>query len=94
MAVMRDRLKILGALLALPLLGLVSPKESAGGVSKKATKKKAAKKKATKKKAAKKKVSKKSSTKVSEPGTLALMGVGLVAAGVAHKMGRRSKKKS
>jgi hypothetical protein len=31
---------------------------------------------------------------VSEPRTLALMGTGLVAAGVAHKLGRRSKKKS
>jgi hypothetical protein len=90
---MRDRLRILGVLLAIPLLGLSSPKASAGAVSKKTAKKKTTKKKA-KKKVAKKKVAKKTPTRVSEPRTLALMGTGLVAAGVAHKLGRRSKKKS
>ena len=87
-AEMRDRLRILGALLLAPLLGLGSEQASAGVVTKKKTTKKKAKKKVAKKKTAKKR-----HTKVSEPGTLALMGVGLVAAGTAHKMGRRKKKK-
>jgi len=82
----RDRLKLLGALLAIPLLGLGFSQASAG-VTKKKAKKKTAKKKV------KKKAAKKRPTQVSEPGTLALMGVGLVVAGTAHKMGRRKKKK-
>jgi len=120
---MRDRIKILGALLAIPFLGLGSSQAVAGVVrkkatkkkvkkkakkkatKKKATKKKATKKKATKKKATKKKAKKKATkkkakkkvaktpTKVSEPGTLALMGAGLVVAGAAQKLGRRSKKR-
>ncbi len=85
-AEMRDRLRILGALLLAPLLGLGSEQASAGVVTKKKTTKKKAKKKVAKKKA-KKKV-----TKVSEPGTAALMGAGLVAVGAAHKLGRRKKK--
>ena len=93
---MRDRLRILGVLIAAPLLGLGSAKSSAT-VATVATKKKASKKKAKKKvakKKAKKKVAKKKVTKVSEPGTLALMGAGLVAAGTARKLGRRKKKTS
>ncbi len=100
----RDILKLFSTLLAIPLFGLGSSQASAKTVKKKAKKKttkKKAKKKTTKKKAkkkttkkkAKKKTAKKRPTKVSEPGTLALMGVGLVAAGTAHKMGRRKKKK-
>ncbi len=80
-ALMRDRLRILGALLAAPLLGLGARQASADAVTKKKAKKKQAKKKA------KRKV-----MKVSEPGTLALLGAGLAAAGVARKMGRRKKK--
>ena len=103
-AVMRDRLRILGALLAAPFLGLGAGQASAGTVTKKKTKKKVAKKKTkkkvakrkTKKKVAKrktkKKVAKKKVTRVSEPGTLALMGAGLAAVGVARKMGRRKTK--
>ena len=103
-AEMRDRLRILGALLLAPLLGLGSEQASAGVVTKKKAKKKVAKKKAKKKvakkkakkkvtkKKAKKKVTKKKTTKVSEPGTAALMGAGLVAVGAAHKLGRRKKK--
>ena len=103
MAVMRDRLRILGVLLAAPLLGLASTKVSAGVVTKKKTTKKKAKKKVAKKKTkkkaskkvAKKKTKKKASkkvAKVSEPATLALMGAGLVAAGASRKLGRRKKK--
>ena len=76
---MRDRIRLLGALLAIPLLGLGSSQASAGQTKKKAKKK------------AKRKT-KKRPTKVSEPGTLALMGAGLVVAGAAHKMGRKKKK--
>jgi outer membrane biosynthesis protein TonB len=138
MAVMRDRLRILGALLTAALLGTQAPEATAAvtqrkKVTKKAAKKKAtkkvAKKKATKKKAtkkvAKKKATKKKATKkvakkkvtkrkakkkvakrkvakkkvarrtqVPEPGTAALLGAGLLAAGAAHKMGRRSVKKA
>ena len=90
MAVMRDRLRILGALFAAPLLGLASTKASAGVVTKKKTTKKKAKKKVAKRKTKKK--AKKKVTKVSEPTTLALMGAGLVAAGVSRKLGRRKKK--
>ncbi len=116
MSDMRDRIRILGALLALPLLTLDSGPAAAGtttkkkavrkkatkkkatkkkATKKKATKKKATKKKATKKKATKKKATKKSSnsvTKVPEPGTVGLVGAGLLAAGVASKF-RRAKKK-
>ena len=91
MAVMRDRLRILGALLAAPLLGLGATQASAGVVTKKKTKKKA------KKKTAKKKTKKKASKKVrsvSEPGTVALVGAGVIAVGAAHKLGRRTKKRS
>ena len=108
MAVMRDRLRILGALFAAPLLGLASTKASAGVVTKKKTTKKKAKKKVAKKKVAKRKTKKKAKkkvakrktkkkakkkvTKVSEPATLALMGAGLLAAGASRKLGRRKKK--
>ena len=91
MAVMRDRLRILGAFLAAPLLGLGATQASAGVVTKKKTKKKA------KKKTAKKKTKKKASKKVrsvSEPGTVALVGAGVIAVGAAHKLGRRTKKRS
>jgi len=120
MAVMRDRIRILAALLAAPLVGFGSQQAAAGSTTaskKKVTKKKATKKKATKKKAkkkvakrktkkkatkkkakkkvakrkTKKKVAKKKVTRVSEPGTLALMGSGLVAAGVMRKLGSRRK---
>ena len=90
-AVMRDRLRILGAFLLAPVLGVASEHASAGAASKKAKRK--TKKKAKKK--AKRKAAKKTATrKVSEPGTLALMGAGLVAAGAARKLGRRKKKAS
>ena len=116
MAVMRDRIRILAALIAAPLVGFGSQQAAAGSTTaskKKVTKKKATKKKATKKKVAKrktkkkatkkkakkkvakrktkKKVAKKKVTRVSEPGTLALMGSGLVAAGVMRKLGSRRK---
>ena len=104
MAVMRDRLRILGALFAAPLLGLGATQASAGVVTKKKTKKKAKKKtakkktkKKAKKKTAKKKTKKKASKKVrsvSEPGTVALVGAGVIAVGAAHKLGRRTKKRS
>jgi hypothetical protein len=81
-ALMRDRLRILGALLAAPLLGLGARQASADAVTKKKAKKKVAKRKVAKKKV----------MKVSEPGTLALLGAGLAVAGVARKMGRRKKK--
>ena len=87
----RDILKLLSTLLAIPLFGLGSSQASAKTVKKTATKKTTTKK--TKKKTTTKKTAKKTPTRVSEPGTLALMGVGLVAAGTAHKMGRRKKKK-
>ena len=97
MAVMRDRLRILAALIAAPLVGFGSQQAAAGSTTaskKKVTKKKATKKKAKKKVAkrkTKKKVAKKKVTRVSEPGTLALMGSGLVAAGVMRKLGSRRK---
>jgi preprotein translocase subunit SecF len=90
-AEMRDRLRILGALLVAPLVGFGSEQASAGVVTKKKTTKKKAKKKTTKKKA-KKKTTKKKAKKISEPGTAALIGAGLVAVGAAHKLGRRKKK--
>ena len=91
MAVMRDRLRLLGALLATVLLGLGSaPQASAQTTTKKKAKRKR-KKKAAKK--AGKKTAKKKATRVSEPGTAALLGAGLVAAGAAHKLGRRRQKK-
>ncbi len=108
MADMRDRIRLLGALLGTALLGLGTQQAvanpSGGAVTKKkATKKKATKKKATKKKAAKKKTKKKVAKKkvakkkvaarIPEPGTAALIGAGLVAAGAARKLGRRSKKR-
>jgi hypothetical protein len=58
------------------------------------TKKKVAKKKVAKKKA-KRKVKKKAAKKVAkvpEPGTVALVGAGLVGIAVSQKLGRRKKK--
>ena len=93
MAVNRDRLRILGALLAAPLLGLASTQASAGATKKK-TAKKTTKKKASKKKTAtsKKKVAKRPAVRIAEPGTLGVLGAGLVAVGVARKLGSRKKK--
>lgn len=100
MAIMRDRLRILAALFAAPLVGFGSGKAAAGSTTtKKKTKKKAKKKtkKKARKKVAKRKTKKKASkkvTRVSEPGTLALMGTGLVAAGAIRKLGSRRKRRS
>jgi len=89
---MRNRIRILGALLATALVGLGSAPPARADVM---TKKKVAKKKVAKKKVAKKKVAKKKATKkvarVPEPGTVALMGAGLVGVAVAQKLGRRKK---
>ena len=77
MAGNRDRLRILGAVLLAPIVGFGATKVSADTLSKKKTKKKAAKKKAM---------------RVSEPGTLALVGTALAAAGVARKIRQKKKR--
>ena len=85
--IVRDRLRILAALLSASFLGLGAKTSRAGAV----TKKKAAKKKTAKKKVAKKKVAKKTATRVPEPGTVALLTAGAVAAGGIRKL--RSRKR-
>ena len=99
MAVMRNRIRILGALLAAVLVGVDSRPARADLITKKTSKKTSKKtaKKTSKKvtKKTSKKVSKKTGTvvRIAEPGTVALVGAGMVVAGVAQKLGRRTKKR-
>jgi hypothetical protein len=82
MAGNRDRLRILGAALLVPIVGFGATKASADTRSRKKAAKKKAKKKAAKKKA----------MRVSEPGSVALVGAALAAAGVARKLRQKKKR--